>query len=111
MVIDDVAMRWSNLTQINRGDSHYSIARTVFHDKQGGLRHYYQECQDDQMGPLGLVLNIIVLWNTIYMHMETALNQLRMEGYPVSDEDVGRLSPLLNEQTTTCLNVIHFRCR
>ena len=47
------------------------------------------------MGSLGLVLNMIVLWNTIYM--EAALNQLRMEGYPVNDEDVSRLSPLLYE--------------
>ncbi len=29
--------------------------------------------------------------------MEAALNQLRMEGYPVSDDDVSRLSPLLHE--------------
>ena len=38
---------------------------------------------------------MIVLWNTIYM--EAALNQLRAEGYPVRDEDVARLSPLLPE--------------
>ena len=25
------------------------------------------------------------------------MNQLRMEGYPVSDDDVSRLSPLLHE--------------
>ena len=30
-------------------------------------------------------------------YMEAALNQLRMEGYPVNDEDVSRLSPLLYE--------------
>jgi hypothetical protein len=38
---------------------------------------------------------MIVLWNTLYM--EAALAQLREEGYPVSDEDVRRLSPLLHE--------------
>jgi len=79
----------AGVLQLNRGDSHHNIARTVFHDKRGELRHHYQEGQDDQMGPLSLVINMIVLWNTIYMYMETALNQLRMEGYPVSDEDVG----------------------
>jgi hypothetical protein len=40
----------------------------------------------------GLVVNVIVLWNTIYM--QAALEQLRAEGYPVRDEDVVRLSPL-----------------
>lgn len=47
------------------------------------------------MGALGLVLNMIVLWNTVYM--EAALEQLRRDGYPVQDEDVARLSPLLHE--------------
>ena len=49
----------------------------------------------DQLGALGLVLNMIVLWNTVYM--EAALNQLRQDGYPVRDDDVARLSPLLHE--------------
>ena len=37
-------------------------------------------------------MNVIVLWNTIYM--DAALNQLRAEGFDVRDEDVARLSPL-----------------
>ncbi|WP_250379634.1 transposase, partial [Escherichia coli] len=37
-------------------------------------------------------LNIIVLWNTIYM--DAAIQQLRREGYPVLDSDVEKLSPL-----------------
>ena len=47
------------------------------------------------MGALGLVLNMIVLWNSLYI--EAALNQLRAQGYPVNDDDVARLSPLLHE--------------
>ena len=42
-----------------------------------------------------MVLNMIVLWNTIYM--EAALDQLRADGYTVKNEDVARLSPLLHE--------------
>ena len=41
------------------------------------------------------MLNMIVLWNTIYI--EAALNQLRAEGYVFKDADVARLSPLLHE--------------
>ena len=37
-------------------------------------------------------MNVVVLWNTIYM--DAALNQLRAEGHPVRGEDVARLSPL-----------------
>jgi hypothetical protein len=39
-----------------------------------------------------LVVNVIVLWNTIYM--DAALNQLRAEGFDVRAENVARLSPL-----------------
>ncbi len=43
------------------------MARNVFHGKLGELRQAYREGQEDQLGSLGLVLNIIVRWNTIYM--------------------------------------------
>jgi DNA invertase Pin-like site-specific DNA recombinase len=58
------------------------VARNVFHGKRGELRQAYREGQEDQLGSLGLVLNIIVLWNTIYMDSA------------VQDEDVEKLSPL-----------------
>lgn len=77
--IDDEAKRRATLTQLKRGE----------------LRQNYREGQEDQLGALGLVLNMIVLWNTIYI--EAALNQLRTEGYPVKDEDAYRLSPLQHE--------------
>jgi hypothetical protein len=49
-------------------------------------------CQEDQLGTLGLVVNAVILWNTIYM--DAALAELRAEGFDVRDEDVARLSPL-----------------
>jgi hypothetical protein len=51
--------------------------------------------QEDQLGALGLVLNMFVLWNTFYI--DAALNKLGTEGYPVKDEDAYRLSPLQHE--------------
>lgn len=93
--IDDEAKRRGTLTQLNRGEGRHSVARVVFHGKRGELRQQYREGQEDQLGALGLVLNIIVLWNTSYM--EVALNQLRADGFEVKDEDVARLSPLLHE--------------
>ena len=78
MYIDDEAMRRNTLTQLNRGEGRHSVARAVFHGRRGELRQHYREGQEDQLGALGLVLNMIVLWNTIYM--EAALNQLRREG-------------------------------
>lgn len=93
--IDDEEKRRATLIQLNRGESRHSLARTVFHGKRGELRQQYREGQEDQLGALGLVLNMIVLWNTIYI--DKIVNQLRKEGYPVRDEDVARLSPLIYE--------------
>jgi hypothetical protein len=52
-----------------------------------------------------LVVNTIVLWNTIYM--DAALTQLRNEGFQVLDEDVARLSPLGHEH----INMLGVRAR
>ena len=48
-----------------------------------------------QLGALGLVLNCITLWNTVYL--DAALARLRDEGYPVRDEDMARLSPFVSK--------------
>jgi len=91
--IDDESYRRRILTQLNRGEGRHSVARAVFHGQRGELRQRYREGQEDQLGALGLVVNAIVLWNTLYM--EAALKQLRDEGTEVRDEDVARLSPLV----------------
>jgi len=93
--IDDEAKRRGTLTQLNRAEGRHSVARAVFHGKHGELRQHCREGQEDQLGALGLVLKMTVLWDTIYM--EAALDQLRADGYTVKDEDVARLSPLLHE--------------
>ncbi|SFL48001.1 Tn3 transposase DDE domain-containing protein [Azotobacter beijerinckii] len=79
---------------MNRGEGRHSLARAVFHGKRGELRQRYREGQEDQLGALGLVVNIIVLWNTLYM--TAAVERLRQSGYPIQDEDVARLSPLIH---------------
>ena len=91
--INDEEKRRATLIQLNRGESRHSLARAVFHGKRGELHQRYREGQEDQLGALGLVVNVIILWNTIYM--EAVLNQLRQEGHIILDEDVARLSPLI----------------
>jgi TnpA family transposase len=93
--IDDENKRRRALTQLNRGEDRHKLARAVFHGKRGELRQRYREGQEDQLGALGLVVNIIVLWNTLYIN--AALEQLQAERYPIQPEDVARLSPLVFE--------------
>jgi TnpA family transposase len=90
--IDDEGYRRRILTQLNRHEGRHRLARMIFHGKRGELRQRYREGQEDQLGSLGLVTNIVVLWNTIYI--DAALGRLRAEKYDVRLEDVARLSPL-----------------
>ena len=91
--VDDEHYRRRILTQLNRGENRHSLARAVFHGQRGELRQRYREGQEDQLGALGLVVNAIVLWNTLYM--EAALKELSRAGCEVYPEDTARLSPLL----------------
>ena len=90
--LDDAGYRRRILTQLNRGEARHSLARAVFHGQRGELRQRYREGQEDQLSALGLVVNAIVLWNTIYLG--AVLTQLRSDGVVVAAEDVERLSPL-----------------
>ena len=93
--IDDEARRRATLLQLNLGEGRHSLARNVFHGKRGELFQRYREGQEDQLSALGLVVNMIVLWNTLYM--DAVLAQLRSEGYPVRSDDEARLSPFGHE--------------
>ena len=90
--IDDESYRRRILTQLNRGESRHGLARATFHGQRGEVRQRYREGQEDQLGSLGLVVNSIVLWNTVYM--EASLNHLISEGIEVQPADIARLSPL-----------------
>jgi len=62
---------------------------------------------EDQLGALGLVVNVLVLWTTLYM--DRALAQLRSRGAVVNDDDIARLSPLART-TSTSSGATTFRC-
>lgn len=90
--IDDEALRRRILVQLNRQERRHSLARAVFHGQRGELRQRYREGQEDQLGALGLVVNIMVLWTTGYM--DQALTALQADGVEVRPEDAAHLSPL-----------------
>jgi TnpA family transposase len=97
--LDDEDKRRQILIQLNRGEARHSLARDLFNGKRGEIYQHYREGQEDQLGAMGLVLNIIVLWNTIYIG-ET-LKQLRREGFPVLMSDEACLSPLVHDSINT----------
>ena len=74
----------------NLQEQHHGLGRRVFHGRKGEVYRAYHDGMEDQLGTLGLVLNCITLWNTIYL--DHALATLREQGYPVRDADAARLS-------------------
>ncbi len=90
--VDDENYSRRILTQLNRGEGQHSLARAIFHGRKGELRQPCREGQEDQLGTLGLVVNVIVLWNTLYMN--AALSHLHGLGLETKPEEIARLSPL-----------------
>jgi len=91
--VDDEPYRREIKGMRNLQEGRHDLARTMFHGRKGELRHGYRDGMEDQLGALGLILNTITLWNTVYL--DHAIKQLRADGYPVLDADVARLSPYM----------------
>lgn len=78
----------------NLQEGRHALARKICHGRKGELYHRYERGLENQLGVLGLVLNCVVLWTTVYL--DGAVRQLRTQGYPVREEDIARLSPFVN---------------
>ena len=77
---------------LNSGETRNGLARDVFHGRRGQIRKHYQVGQENQLDTLGIMINIIVLWQTVYT--QAALDHLDANGYHPDPADVARLSPL-----------------
>jgi TnpA family transposase len=91
--IDDLPYRRDTKAIRNLQEGRHSLARKVFHGNKGELYQRYHSGMEDQLGALGLVINCIVLWNTVYMN--AAIQQLHAAGHPIQDDDITRLSPFV----------------
>jgi len=89
-LVDDPAYRREMKGMRDLNEGRHDLGRHLFHGRKGELYRAYRDGQEDQLGALGLVLNCVTLWNTVYL--DRALTELRTQGYPVLDEDVARLS-------------------
>ena len=95
---NDETLRRRILAQLNRGESRHGLAREVFHGRRGELRQPYHQGQEEQLTALGLVVNCIALYNTIYT--QRALDHLHETRHTLRDEDIERLSPLTHHHIT-----------
>jgi len=80
------------LTQLNHTEQRHKLARRVAYGNRGELKQTYREGQEEQLGALGLMLNLIVYWNTVYL--DRALGELLQQGGHVDAEAISRITPL-----------------
>jgi TnpA family transposase len=96
---NDEHFRRRVLVQLNRGEGRHGLARDVCHGRRGELRQAYRDGQEEQLNALGLIVNSIVLYNTIYT--QRALDHIAVStGSEPRDEDIERLSPLGSDHIT-----------
>jgi TnpA family transposase len=82
--------------QLNIGESRHQLARRVFFGNLGRLLRGYERGMEDPLGALGLGLNAITWWNSLYI--DAAVKQLEagamgIKGSRISPEIRARLSP------------------
>jgi hypothetical protein len=73
---------------LGRGESRNSLARDIFHGGRGQLRQHYQAGHENQLGALGLMVNVVVLWQTVYI--QAALDHLVANGHEPDPADIAR---------------------
>jgi TnpA family transposase len=78
--------------QLNVSESRHALARKICFGNRGELKQRYRQGLEDQLGALGLVLNAVVWWNSLYI--DAAVTSLRADGFPATEEMCARLSPL-----------------
>jgi TnpA family transposase len=76
--VDDTYRRQMN-RQLTVQESRHKLARDVCHGKRGTIQQAYRDGVEDQLGALGLVLNIIVLWTTRYIDAVASASSSRGE--------------------------------
>lgn len=81
--------------QLNVQEARHRLARRIAFGNRGQLRQRYREGMEEQLGALGLALNSVVWWNSLYL--DAAIKQIRADGFPATDEMCARLSPIAYE--------------
>jgi len=90
--IDDVNYRRMIGNQLNIGESRHSLAREIAFGRRGHLFQAYRTGMEDQLSGLGLGLNAVVYWNSVYI--DAAVKALEASGTIINDEIKARISPL-----------------
>lgn len=91
--ISDSKFRHTIQLQLNRGEHRHNLAQHIFFADQGIFKTSdYTEIMN-KASCLSFVSNAILYWNTV--RISKIVDQLKVEGYPVNNEDLARISLLM----------------
>ncbi|SHN37961.1 Transposase and inactivated derivatives, TnpA family [Actinacidiphila paucisporea] len=93
--IDSEVYRRMIGVQLNIGEGRHALGRAMFFGRLGEVRHAYREGMENQFGALGMAINAVVFWNSLYV--DAAVRELEAGGLTVSPEIRSRLSPLIHD--------------
>jgi TnpA family transposase len=87
--LEDEALCRRIHTQLDKGEKLHDLRKFLFFAREGVVSQKYEDGQANQAGCLNLLTNAVIVWNTVYM--QTALEAIRQEGYPVQEKDLPSL--------------------
>lgn len=90
--VTDERLRREILVGLNKGEAMNGMARALFFGKSGNLREKDWQNQLQRASCLNILLNIIVIWNTVYL--QKAVEHVREFGGGLDDTLLKHVSPL-----------------
>ena len=88
----DTKLRRRSHAILNKGESRHALARAVFLHQLGELRNRVAETMAYRASGLNLVVNAIILWNTVYL--SRAVDYVRTQGIDIPAELLSQVAPL-----------------
>lgn len=88
----DTRLRRRSHAILNKGESRHALARAIFLHQLGELRNRAAEAMAYRASGLNLVVNAIVLWNTVYLRR--AVDYVRSQGIIIPEELLSSVAPL-----------------
>ncbi|TCN35407.1 Tn3 transposase DDE domain-containing protein [Shinella granuli] len=90
LAIPDSFAEWRAI--LNKGEGRHALARAVFLHQLGELRNRVAETMAYRASGLNLVVNAIILWNTVYL--SRAVDYVRTQGIDIPAELLSQVAPL-----------------
>lgn len=81
--------------QLNKGEAVHDLQQFLHLGREGRIYARQPNEQETHFGCLNLLINMVIIWNTVYM--AEVLEQLKQEGLEINEEDLKHISPARRE--------------